>query len=250
MNAMERGEFCDRVLAMVRHATTEEKEAIRQELEAHMEDHAAALTEAGYSEEAAEERASAAMGNPEEIGAELNRTYPLGWLVLSRVSLIVTVLLCATLLFSWPILGNVLYSLQTRIAPESSPFAPRDSYGYEQKVNIRTEAGDDILRIYKIGLDVRADGETGTVGLFTCNYSKNFFGYTANSMNLRVETSATVEDDHFFFRYGGGGGGAEVNYALIKEIPVTRVDDAVTIIYDRYGEYVQIEAPVPWEDAG
>lgn len=248
MTVMERQEFCDRVLSRVRHATTEEKEAIRQELEAHMEDHAAILTEAGYSEEEAEERSAAAMGSPEEIGAGLNKAYPLGWLALSRVSLMVTVLLCATLLFSWPILGNALYSLQTRIAPESSPFAPRNQYGYEQKVDIRTEAGDDILRIYKVGLNVSADGETGIVGLFTCNYSKNFFGYTANSLNLRFETSATAEDELFFGSSGGGGGG--VRYTLVKEIPVTRADDAVTVIYDRYGEYVQIEAPVPWEDAG
>lgn len=249
MSAMERQEFCDRVLAKVCHATPEEKASIRAELDAHMEDHAAALLEAGYGEAEAAERAMAAMGDPEEIGAELNRDYPLGWLVLSRVSLIVTVMLCATLLFSWPILGNVLYSFQTHIAPESSPFAPRDQYGYERKVDIRTEVGDDILRIYKVGLDVSTDGETGVVGLFTCNYNKKFFGYTANSLDLRFETSATAEDAPFFGSGGGGGGGGGVNYMLVKEIPVTRADDAVTVIYDRYGDYAQIEAPVPWEDA-
>lgn len=140
-----------------------------------MEDHVAALLEAGYEETDTEERTLAAMGDPEEIGAELNRDYPLGWLVLSRVSLILTILICATFLFSWPILGNTLDSLQARISPETSSFGSRTKYTYERDLDIRAEIGDDILRIYKVGLDVNRDGETGNVGLFFCNYSKNLY---------------------------------------------------------------------------
>lgn len=117
---MEGREFCDRVVACVRHATPEEKEAIRRELEGHMEDHAAALKEAGYTGEESEERAAAAMGSPEEIGAALNRAYPLGWLVLSRVSLMVAVLLCAIFLLTSPGLERVYDNLQARLNPAST----------------------------------------------------------------------------------------------------------------------------------
>lgn len=246
MSEMERQEFCDRVLAKVRHATPEEKAAIRAELNAHMEDHVAALLEAGYEEADTEKRTLAAMGDPEEIGAELNRDYPLGWLVLSRVSLILTILICATFLFSWPMLGNTLDSLQARIFPETSSFASRAKYTYERDLDIRAEIGDDILRIYKVGLDVNRDGETGNVGLFFCNYNKNPFGYTANGLNLEYGTSATTESER---RYDdGGGGNAGASYSLAAKIPVTRADGAVVVTYDHYGEYVRLEVPVPWED--
>lgn len=246
MSAMERQEFCDRVLAKVRHATPEEKAAIRAELDAHMEDHAAALLEAGYEEAEATERAMAAMGDPEEIGAELNKDYPLGWLVLSRVSLILTVLICATVLFSWPILGITLNSLQARLAPETSGFASTTKYTYERDLDIRAEIGDDILCIYKVGLVVNRDGETGNAALFFCNYSRNPFGYTANGMDFEYRTSATTEPE--WCHSVGGGGDAGAYYSLVAKIPVTRADEAVVVTYDHYGEHVRLDVPVPWED--
>lgn len=245
MKTMNNEEFCDRVMACVRHATPEEKDAIRRELEGHMEDHVAALIEAGYAEEEAAERAAAAMGNPEEIGAALNRAYPLGWLVLSRVSLIVTMLLCATFLFTWPMLGNVLSGLQARIAPQTSSFASQGQYALEQEVDIRAEVGDDILWIYKVGLNPSADGKTGSLDVFYCNYSKHIFGFASNALGLRYESGAITDEFQFFGQSGGGSSGAY--YARVKEIPVARTDETLTVIYDRYGESVRIEVPVPWE---
>jgi len=247
VKTMSGQEFCDRVVACVRHATPEEKADIRRELEGHMEDHAAVLMEAGYTGEEAEERATAAMGSPEEIGVALNRAYPLGWLVLSRVSLIITVLLCATLLFTWPLLGNVLSGLQARVAPQTSSFASRGQYALEQEVDIRAEVGDNILRIYKVGLDPSADGETGSVGLFYCNYGKNLFGYATHGLDLKYQTSAVTQRDGHFFGSGGGNSGAY--YAVVEQLPVSRSDETLAVIYDRYGEYVRIEVPLPWEDA-
>ena len=40
------------------------------------------------------------MGNPEEIGGALDKQYPLGWLILSRVSLIFSILLAVSLVTS------------------------------------------------------------------------------------------------------------------------------------------------------
>ncbi|BAL00590.1 hypothetical protein OBV_33910 [Oscillibacter valericigenes Sjm18-20] len=244
---MERQEFCDRVLAKVRHATPKEKTAIRAELDAHMEDHAAALLEAGYEEAEAAERAMYAMGDPEEIGAELNKDYPLGWLVLSRVSLILTVLICATFLFSWPKLGNTLNSLQARIAPETSGFASTAKYTYERDLDIRAEIGGDILRIYKVGLDVNRDGETGNAALFFCNYSKNPFGYTADLMYLECGTSGIMESARNY-DCGWCSGNAGAYYSLVAKIPVTRTDNAVVLTDDHFGKYVRLEVSVPWED--
>lgn len=75
---MDRRDYTDRVLSSLRRVTEKEREAIRSELDGHIEDHMEALRELGYDEELAEERAIAAMGEPDEVGRELNRQYT-GW---------------------------------------------------------------------------------------------------------------------------------------------------------------------------
>ena len=84
---MDRRDYTDRVLSSLRRVTEKEREAIRSELDVHIEDHMEALRELGYDEELAEERAIAAMGEPDEVGRELNRQYTgWGWVLVSRAA--------------------------------------------------------------------------------------------------------------------------------------------------------------------
>ena len=53
---MTRQEYTDRVLANLRRVTRSERAAIREELDAHMEDHICDLLDLGYDEALAEER--------------------------------------------------------------------------------------------------------------------------------------------------------------------------------------------------
>ena len=66
-------DFCGRVCRRVRFRP--DHAAIRAELAAHWEDHAAALMERGLSPEEAARRALEAMGDPEEIGKELDKSH-------------------------------------------------------------------------------------------------------------------------------------------------------------------------------
>lgn len=54
---MDRKEYCDRVLAQVGRLTSDEANDLRNELAGHIEDHAEALVEHGYTEEDAAARA-------------------------------------------------------------------------------------------------------------------------------------------------------------------------------------------------
>lgn len=84
---MDRRDYTDRVLSSLRRVTEKEREAIRSELDGHIEDHMEALRELGYDDELAEERAIAAMGEPDEVGRELNRQYTgWGWVLVSRAA--------------------------------------------------------------------------------------------------------------------------------------------------------------------
>ena len=89
---MDRRDYTDRVLSSLRRVTEKEREAIRSELDGHIEDHMEALRELGYDEELAEERAIAAMGEPDEVGRELNRQYTgWGWVLVSRAGFPISV---------------------------------------------------------------------------------------------------------------------------------------------------------------
>ena len=82
---MNRKEYTDAVLTALRHVTDRERLAIQAELDAHIEDHMAALRELDYPPELAEERALAAMGDPTEVGRELNACYQSWfWVILMR----------------------------------------------------------------------------------------------------------------------------------------------------------------------
>ena len=67
-------QFCEQVVRRVRWFPA--RGAIAAELRAHLEDHAAALMERGTPEEEAAQRALEAMGDPEELGRQLNRAHP------------------------------------------------------------------------------------------------------------------------------------------------------------------------------
>ena len=88
---MDRKEYCDRVLAQVGRLTSDEANDLRNELAGHIEDHAEALVEHGYTEDAAYGRAVALMGDPEETGRALRAQYGGWWLVIvQRVARILT----------------------------------------------------------------------------------------------------------------------------------------------------------------
>lgn len=78
---MDRKTYIDTVLSTLRRVTGRERSAIREEIDGHIEDHMEGLIELGYDPALAEERTLAAMGDPKEVGRELNKQYPLRWLV-------------------------------------------------------------------------------------------------------------------------------------------------------------------------
>ncbi len=79
--------YADTVCQSLKNATRRERKAIRQELEDHLTDHAEALVESGWDEAHATQHALDAMGDPNTVGEELNKAFPLRWFVLSRLTL-------------------------------------------------------------------------------------------------------------------------------------------------------------------
>ena len=103
-------DFCDRVCRRVRFRP--DRAAITAELTAHLEDHMDALVARGFPPETAARQAVAAMGDPEEIGKELDKSHSpfLGWFqICFRVA--VWGLAVLVLLFTLPQVGAIAEDL-------------------------------------------------------------------------------------------------------------------------------------------
>ena len=94
MRLPEWDEFISRVVRQVRF--TPDRRGIKRELEAHLEDAAAQRVAEGADARQAAAEAVASMGDPEEIGRELNRAHNqfIGWTwIISKWAFIVVILM-------------------------------------------------------------------------------------------------------------------------------------------------------------
>ena len=162
---MTRREYTDRVLSGLRRLTGPEREAVRAELDAHMEDHICDLLDLGYDEALAEERTMQRMGDPEEVSRELNKQYPLRWLVLGRVAMALTLLLALFLV--GPFFERVPAawdSLQIRWAPRavldiSQVQEDFDPLGLDaQDMNAEVTIRDVHFQVYQIAYEPGHEG--------------------------------------------------------------------------------------------
>lgn len=238
---MTRREYTDRVLSALRRVTYDERETIRAEIDAHMEDHICALLDLGYDEALAEERTMMFMGDPEEVGRELDKQYPLRWLVIGRIAgaaLTVVILVCLLGLTS---LRNVSSNIQARVDPW-------EDYGsteakVNQKLDLREEIGSDILRIMGSGTKVTEDRAEAVVVF--CKYDKNPFGYVPHGYEEIKYVDYRGEEA----RNGGGGGrsNAGASYWRDDSISVQYGDPYVTMVYTRFGTRYELQIPLKWE---
>lgn len=162
---MTRREYTAQVLENLRRVTRKEREAIEAEIDAHMEDHICDLLDLGYSPELAEERTMSFMGDPAEVGRELNEQYPLGWLILGRGVMVLTLLLA--LFLARPLLERTpaaWESIKLRCAPKMvldisqvrEDFEPLglDAWDTDMEVAIQ----DVHFRVYQVAYDTEAEG--------------------------------------------------------------------------------------------
>ena len=241
---MTRQEYTDRVLANLRRVTPEERAAIREELDAHMEDHICDLLDLGYDEALAEERTMQRMGDPEEVGRELDKQYPLRWLVLGRVALTLTVVMCIVAMFGIGILSYLWWSLEARVAPDqiSSDLLEQG----QRVVDIRVPVGNDILRIYRVAMG-KKDGQL-VAEVSMCAYDRIPGGIVSEQLLPNVE----LTDQRGAPPEWGLGGGGKSNWGAdytTKYINIEPEDTYVTVTYDRFGEYVSVRVPLTGEDA-
>lgn len=237
---MDQKTYIHTVLSALHHVTKRERDAIRWELAGHMEDHMEGLLELGYSPELAEERTLDAMGDPKEVGRELNKQYT-GWgfVLLSRAAVLLTVVLCIQAVLGIGILGNLWDSVWARTAP----LEPEEiSSAVKERLDIRVPIGSDVVRVYGVSRLTREG--VPAVGVFVCAYDRLSGGVVSD----RLLPGVWIEDQRGealeWLSGGSGHGSIGADYQL-RYVPVEETDTSITLRYERFGESIAVEIPLP-----
>lgn len=137
-------EFCKKVCSFVKYKKAHRE--ISEELQNHLEDHMEGLLEHGMSPDEAEKAAVEAMGNPEEIGRELDKQHrPLLERMLRLTGIVKTlgILYCIWALFFVVYMGLIsLGSLNYSVEPEQ--------IRYTEKLQAKQKVGAITYRLQKM----------------------------------------------------------------------------------------------------
>lgn len=240
---MNRNEYCDRVLAQVGRLTSDEANDLRNELAGHIEDHAEALVEHGYAEDAAYGRAVALMGDPEETGRALRRCYRGWWLVIvQRAARILTALLCVM------IAGLIVKSsgLYGAICDRYEVQKPREDWERwnTETPGTRIPIGDDIVRIDAVSCST----QRAEVQLTAFDRIPGGVVYARLLESLRLENErgeVLFEGSDYAYPSSVSGSGTLWVHTARHYVSIEPDDTYVTLVYDRLGERIETRIELP-----
>lgn len=239
--------YCSRVLSESGRLTRREADGLRAELSGHIEDHAEALTEHGYTEGAAYGRAVTLMGDPEETGRALRAQYGGWWLVVvQRAARILTAVLCMM------IAGLIVKSSGLYGAIRDRITVQKPSDGWEiwdtEAPGTRIPIGDDIVRIDTVSCST----QRAEVQLTGFDRIPGGVVYARLLQTLRLENErgeALFEGEDYPYPSCVSGSGTFYVLTARHYVDIEPDDTYITLIYDRLGEHVEVEIPLPGREA-
>ena len=249
---MNRNEYCDRVLAQVGRLTSDEANDLRNELAGHIEDHAEALVEHGYTEDAAYGRAVALMGDPEETGRALRAQYGGWWLVIvQRAARILTAMLCVM------IAGLIVKSsgLYGAICDRYEVQKPREDWEFwnTETPGTRIPIGDDIVRVDAVSAG--APAKEKLLGNYRAEVLLTGFDripggvvYARLLESLRLENErgeVLFEGSDYAYPSSVSGSGTLWVHTARHYVSIEPDDTYVTLVYDRLGERIETRIELP-----
>ena len=249
---MDRKEYCDRVLAQVGRLTADEANDLRNELAGHIEDHAEALVEHGYTEEDAAARAVELMGDPEETGRALREQYRHFWLVIvQRIARILTAMLCVM------IAGLIVKSsgLYGAICDRYEVQKPREDWEFwnTETPGTRIPIGDDIVRVDAVSAG--APAKEKLLGNYRAEVLLTGFDripggvvYARLLESLRLENErgeVLFEGSDYAYLSCVSGSGTLWVHTARHYVSIEPDDTYVTLVYDRLGERIETRIELP-----
>jgi len=252
-------EYIERVMAALRRAKPGEREDIARELEAHLEDHRAALMDLGWTEEEADHRAAETMGDPEETAKALDAQFSQFWGFMEDLAKMFAITLWIVVMvlnqyYYPPSFWETNLDAFCRYYP---PEAPKEDFDY-QKVSVRVNTGYDHLWAY--GVVISPTKKQAQVYYSLCDL--NPFGYVSEEIYWESEPlwdGAPINPgaDHFWVKTPGGEWqlyydcryDPDDKYArgVVGYIPVEEDQDHIDLRYDRLGDVVEFQVPIDKE---
>ena len=247
--------YVQAVCACLRHATPKEKDAVAQELQDHLADHADALVEAGWDPEEAQAHALDAMGEAKEVGRALDREFPLRWLVLSRLALAALVLAIAVALpFLFPAVAGAAGSLQARWDPAAYAAAHFEEPPPLVPMDVQWEIYDGtILSLYGVGLRELPQEGYYSADLYTVLYHRNPFRSTPLLLGELWVTAQDAEEALFvpypigFPLSGTTHQNFNATYSVI-EVSGDLAGQNITLHYQNLDTSFALDISLPWEE--
>ena len=223
---MNRDEYLAAVTAELSRLTDAERAQVRDELAAHIEDHAEALRELNYSEDEAETRATEQMGDPTQVGRDIAKLYRPFWLWVERVACVLIAVMAIELILGAGVLYGAWSSLYARVC------APDDAAAI--RLDERMAVGDDVVRLY--GISGYRPGEACEVLLNLCAYDRSPFGIVHQNiwswMQFRAGESA---EERPWAADGGGWSNTGASYSHVK-VALAPEETSITLRYARFGQ--------------
>ena len=249
---MTRKEYCDTVMRCLQHLSPGEKAAVWEEIEAHIEDHICDLLELGYDGALAEERTMALMGNPEEVGRELDKHYTSRiWYVLERAALILLIVLFFQVVTGFGILFHARDSIMTRVDPD---YDYENDFGADARIetDLRVTVGNDVLRVFSVSVGERTiyfsgkEPETARVAQVSmCTYDRIPGGVVSENIDdgltLKNQRGELLDPSDAGWHSTGSWGAEHIN----RYVHIQPEDTYVTLLYDHFGEVLAMEIPLP-----
>lgn len=247
---MEEKGFLDRVLEYIPRATRRERRDIRAELEGHIEDHALALEEGGYSPEEAKARAEESMGDAKEIGEALNRQLSGFWLGVQTAAQGVVAILLALALCQVDWEAQFALIRQNRMARRrevtwgtyyaDGPYLRWDS-GEEMWV------GDSVVRLEGAVADSYLASKEDNLCILTFHTYREQVWKSAQCEifeHIRVTPEGGEEREGRYYYNSKGGYGIGEYYFWGLPAETSYVD----VVYDYLGERVEMRCQIEWEE--
>jgi hypothetical protein len=229
MPSLDKNEFLKEVLSHVKFPF--DRDGIRAELESHITDRMDDYIDQGIASVTAERMVIDAMGDPAEIGIELNRQHKpwLGWLNIVT-GILVGLLSVYMLLLVGPLL------LMTFFSSDRIDTIPKSDIVYRINVDKRVTIDDTVIHFTDLIYEKNSE-----MNIFYEYYNKGFCLWSW-SLGTIGDISDNLGNKYF---EGGGGSSAGFRSKCIQTVDnFSPKAESLIIRYDHYNRRYRIEIPL------
>lgn len=237
MDLSKRDDFLKTVISFIKFPF--DREDIKEELEGHILDKIDFYLEEGHELEEAENLAIKDMGDPEEIGKDLNKEHNpiIGWIWKITGTLVKLI-----------IAGNIL-SLILMLIPlafmsifPNNPLRdiPKKEIVYKMSLNEKVQIDDRVIRFTDLAYD-----KSGTIHL-----AYNYYEKRIDLAGWSLSDIGTIKDEKGNEYYSGGGSDYSglIRKARTSKSNFPKEAKMLIIDFDRYNRKYKIEIPLKGAD--